>query len=283
MTPPRRAWKPKARSSSVPEPVVVDPAAHGLPTPATLEAIALEAAIEGAEAIRVAGRQPHVLGTKSTPTDPVTALDLAVERMIRGRLERLTPAAGFLGEEEGTRAGASALGWVLDPIDGTVNLTYGIPAIAVSLAATISGRVVAGVVIDPWRGEAFSASLGTGARIDGVPIATSTVSRLSDALVATGFSYSSDGRVAQVEAIGRVLPAARDVRCFGSSALHLCWVANGRLDAYYQRGMQPWDYAAGSLIAEEAGARLVHPTPANGQLMVAASPQVLEPLLALLV
>lgn len=270
----------------MPEPVVVDPAAPGLPapglpTPATLEAIALEAAAEGAEVIRAAVGQLRILGTKSTPTDPVTALDVAVERTIRGRLERLTPGAGFLGEEEGARAGASALGWILDPIDGTVNLTYGIPAIAVSLAATISGRVVAGVVVDPWRAEAFSASMGAGARMDGAPIVSSTAGRLSEALVATGFSYSSDGRVAQVEAVGRVLPAARDVRCFGSSALHLCWVANGRLDAYYQRGMQPWDYAAGALIAEEAGARLVHPTPANGQLMVAASPRVFEQLLAL--
>jgi myo-inositol-1(or 4)-monophosphatase len=111
---------------------------------------------------------------------------------------------------------------------------------------------------------------------------TSTVQRLSEALVATGFSYASDGRARQAEAFGRVLPAARDVRCFGSSALHLCWVANGRLDAYYQRDMQAWDYAAGALIAEEAGARLEHPTPANGQLMVAASPQVFGPLLALL-
>lgn len=266
----------------MPEPLVAHPSALRWPAPAALEAIAADAAAEGAQVIRAAAGRLDVIGTKSTPTDPVTTLDLAVEYTIRDRLERLTPGAGFLGEEGGSRPGASALNWILDPIDGTVNLTYGIPVIAVSLAATISGRVVAGVVIDPWREEVFSASRGTGARIDGAPIATSAVGRLAEALVATGFSYSSGGRATQVEAIGRVLPAARDVRCFGSSALHLCWVANGRLDAYYQRDMQTWDYAAGALIAEEAGARLELPTPANGQLMVAASPRVFEPLVALL-
>jgi myo-inositol-1(or 4)-monophosphatase len=265
----------------VSEPVIADTSGR-LPTPAALEAIAVDAAAAGAEVIRAAAGRSDVIGTKSTPTDPVTALDIAVEQTIRDHIQRLTPGAGFLGEEEGRRAGASTLGWILDPIDGTVNLTYRIPLLAVSLAATISGRVVAGVVIDPWREEVFSASRGRGARVGGSPIVTSTVQRLSEALVATGFSYASDGRARQAEAFGRVLPAARDVRCFGSSALHLCWVANGRLDAYYQRDMQAWDYAAGALIAEEAGARLEHPTPANGQLMVAASPQVFGPLLALL-
>jgi myo-inositol-1(or 4)-monophosphatase len=247
-----------------------------------LEAMAVAAAAEGARVIRHAAGELGVIGTKSTPTDPVTALDVAVEQTVRDHLARLTPGAGFLGEEGGGRAGDSALGWVLDPIDGTVNLTYGIPSIAVSLAATISGRVVVGVVVDPWRDEVFSASLGAGARLNGSPIRPSSASRLDEALVATGFAYSSTGRAAQVEAFGRVLPAARDIRCFGSSALHLCWVANGRLDAYYQRDMQPWDYAAGALIAEEAGARLEHPSLANGQLMVAASPHVFEGLLALL-
>jgi myo-inositol-1(or 4)-monophosphatase len=265
------------------EPTAADLAGAALPTPAELEDFAIVAASEGAEVIRAAAGQLDVIGTKSTPTDPVTALDLAVEQTIRDRLERLTPGAGFLGEEGGDRTGRTTLGWVLDPIDGTVNLTYGLPAIAVSLAATASGRVVAGVVIDPWRGEVFSAASGTGARLDGAPIGPSSVGHLSDALVATGFAYSSDGRAAQVEALGRVLPAARDIRCFGSSALHLCWVANGRLDAYYQRHMQAWDYAAGALIAEEAGARLEHPEPANGQLMVAASPLVFESLRALLI
>jgi len=233
----------------------------------------VDAAAEGAWIIRTAAGRREVIGTKSTPTDPVTALDLAVEQAIRDRLERLTPGAAFLGEEEGSRAGVSALGWILDPIDGTVNLTYGIPVVAVSLAATISGRVVAGVVIDPWHEEVFSASRGTGARIDGSPVATSNVARLSDALVATGFSYSSEGRATQVEAIARILPAARDVRCLGSSALPCAGSPTGDWT------LLPARHAGLGLrrrCAHRGGgrARLEHPTPANGQLMLAASPGV---------
>jgi len=166
----------------VSEPVIADTSGR-LPTPAALEAIAVDAAAAGAEVIRAAAGRSDVIGTKSTPTDPVTALNIAVEQTIRDHIQRLTPGAGFLGEEEGRRAGASTLGWILDPIDGTVNLTYRIPLLAVSLAATISGRVVAGVVIDPWREEVFSASRGRGARVGGSPIVTSTVQRLSEALV----------------------------------------------------------------------------------------------------
>ena len=142
-------------------------------------------------------------------------------------------------------------------------------------------QVVAGAVVDVWQGEVFSAARGAGARLDGSPIRPSSVAHLADALVATGFAYSADGRAAESPAIARVLPAARDVRCFGSSALHLCWVACGRVDAYYQRDVELWDHAAGALIAAESGARVVQPTPANGQLLVAASPMVFDPLNAL--
>ena len=134
-----------------------------------------------------------------------------------------------------------------------MNLTYDVPLIAVSLAATVHGEVVAGAVVDVWRDEVFSAAAGSGARRDGEAIAPSAVRELSQALVATGFDYSSDGRAAEVESFGRVLPAARDIRCFGSSALHLCWVACGRIDAYYQRNMKRWDYAAGAIVAVRIG------------------------------
>jgi myo-inositol-1(or 4)-monophosphatase len=254
-----------------------------IPALADLEAIAVEAASRGAATIRAAAGRLGSIHMKSSPTDPVTALDLAVEQVIREHLARRTPGASFLGEEEGDRRGDTSLGWILDPIDGTVNLTYDVPIIGVSLAATMDGEVVAGAVVDVWRDEVYGASLRSGARQDGSTIAPSTVDRLSGALVATGFAYTAEGRAAQVEAFGRVLPAARDIRCFGSSALHLCWVASGRLDAYYQRDMKLWDYAAGALIAAESGARLERPSPANGELMVAASPLVFEPLLALLI
>jgi myo-inositol-1(or 4)-monophosphatase len=252
------------------------------PTALELERIAAEAAAQGAALVRDAAGRLGVIGTKSSPTDPVTALDLAVEEVVRKHVEARTPGASFLGEEAGAIDGSSAVGWILDPIDGTVNLTYDVPLIAVSLAATLDGEVVAGAVVDVWHEEVFSASKGGGARLDGRAIVPSGVRELAQALVATGFAYSSSGRAAQVEAVGRVLPAARDIRCFGSSALHLAWLACGRIDAYYQRDMKRWDYAGGAIIAAESGALVEPPSPANGELMVAASPLVFEELRQLL-
>jgi myo-inositol-1(or 4)-monophosphatase len=256
--------------------------ARDIPSARDLETVASEAAAAGAALVRETAGGRGSLRTKSSPTDPVTALDLAVESAIRDELSRRTPGASFLGEEEGARAGDSPVGWILDPIDGTVNLTYDVPLIAVSLAATLEGEVVAGAVVDVWHHAIYRASRGGGASRDGISIAPSAVSELAQALVATGFAYSSDGRAAQVDSFARVLPAARDIRCFGSSALHLCWVACGMVDAYYQRHSKRWDYAAGALIADEAGARVMLPTPANRELLLAASPLVFEPLLQLL-
>jgi myo-inositol-1(or 4)-monophosphatase len=233
--------------------------------------------------VREAHGQRGSIRTKSSPTDPVTELDLAVEQVIREHLASRTPGASFLGEEEGARGGESTVGWILDPIDGTVNLTYDVPLIAVSLAATLRGEVVAGAVVDVWQHEVYSAAAGGGARRDGARIEPSSVAELGQALVATGFDYSSEVREAEARTFARVLPAARDIRCFGSSALHLCWVACGRLDAYYQRDSKRWDYAAGALIAHEAGATVMRPSPDNGELLLASSPRIYEPLLALLV
>lgn len=264
-----RPWpgsRDSVRSSSVPEPA------------AALETIAVAAVLRGAATVRDAAGQLGSVHTKSSPTDPVTALDVEVEQVVRRFLANETPGASFLGEEAGSRRGESALGWILDPIDGTVNLTYDLPAISVSLAATMDGEVVAGAVVDIWRDEVFAASLGGGARRDGERIGPSSVEDLASALVATGFAYTSAGRTVEAAAVSRVLAAARDIRGFGSTALHLCWVACGRLDAYYQRHVKPWDHAAGSLIAAEAGARVELPTTDNDELLLAASPLVFEPL-----
>ena len=172
--------------------------AAGPATPPDLEAIAVEAAAQGAAIVRAAAGQLGSIGTKSSPTDPVTALDLAVEQVIREHLARRTPGASFLGEEEGATAGDSSLGWILDPIDGTVNLTYDVPLIAVSLAATVDGEVVAGSVVDVWRDEVFSAAAGAGARLDGRHRSRPRPWReLAQALVATGFDYSAEGRAAR--------------------------------------------------------------------------------------
>jgi myo-inositol-1(or 4)-monophosphatase len=243
-----------------------------------LEAIAIEAAREGADVIRSAARDLGTVRTKSTPTDPVTSLDLASERAIRAVLRERTPNASILGEEDGSVDGPSDVGWVIDPIDGTVNLTYDLPVMSVSVAATLGGAVVAGSVVDVLRGDVFSAARGAGARLDGAAITPSSATELATALIGTGFSYTPEGRAGEASYLARVLPAARDVRCFGSAALNLCWVGCGRLDGFYQRDMQYWDYAAGELVASEAGALLERPEDANRHLMVASCPAIHEAL-----
>jgi myo-inositol-1(or 4)-monophosphatase len=247
-------------------------------TPPDLEVIAIEAAGEGARVIRAAAGDLGTVRTKSTPTDPVTSLDLASERAIRAVIERRTPNASVVGEEDGVVAGSSDVGWVIDPIDGTVNLTYDLPVMSVSVAATLGGQVVAGSVVDVLRGDVYSANRGGGARRGGSSISASEVHEIADSLVGTGFAYTPAGRADEAVYLHRVLPAARDIRCFGSAALNLCWVACGRLDGFYQRNMQHWDYAAGALVAAEAGARLEWPTAANGRLMVASGPSIHEAL-----
>jgi myo-inositol-1(or 4)-monophosphatase len=243
--------------------------------PATdLEAVAVEAASEGAQVVWLAAGEFGAVTAKSTATDPVTSLDLASERAIRAVLAARTPGASILGEEGGRTDGSSDLGWVIDPIDGTVNLTYDLPVMSVSVAATVGGRIVAGCVVDVLRGDVFSAARGAGARLDGVAITTSVASELATSLIGTGFAYTPEGRALEATYLARVLPAARDIRCFGSAALNLCWVGCGRLDGFYQRDMQLWDYAAGVLVAGEAGATLLRPDEANGQLMVASAPGI---------
>jgi myo-inositol-1(or 4)-monophosphatase len=174
------------------------------------------------------------------------------------------------------------LQWVIDPLDGTVNFLYGVPLFAVSIAAALDGEIVAGVVIDVLRDERFSAHRGGGARLDGEPITVSGCALLPSALVTTGFSYRAALRDLQGQVAHRVLSRARDLRCFGSAALELCWVACARADAYFQRDTEIWDRAAGALIAAEAGARTELPCPENDDLVIAASPAVFDDLWAVL-
>ena len=239
-----------------------------------LEAIAVEAASEGADVVRKAAGDVGLVKSKSTPTDPVTALDIEAERVIRDVLARRAPGSAVLGEEGGEIGGSSGIGWVVDPIDGTVNLTYGLPVMSVSIAATLEHQIVAGAVVDIRAGDVFSAARGYGARLAGSAIEPSAATELAAALIGTGFSYTPAGRAVEAGYLARVLPAGRDVRCFGSAALNLCWVGCGRLDGFYQRNMQYWDFAAGAVIAAEAGAAIVHPRPQNGQLMVASAPGI---------
>jgi myo-inositol-1(or 4)-monophosphatase len=169
---------------------------------------------------------------------------------------------------------------VVDPLDGTINFLYGVPLFAVSIAAAVDGEVVAGAVVDVLRDELFSAHHGSGARRNGEPIAVSSCMSLPDALVATGFSYQAELRSLQGEVAQRLVSRARDLRCFGSAALELCWVACARLDGYFQRDTELWDRAAGALIAREAGARVELPCPENDDLVLAAADGVFDELWA---
>ncbi|WP_067968677.1 inositol monophosphatase family protein [Mycolicibacter icosiumassiliensis] len=234
-----------------------------------------------------------VVQTKSSPTDPVTVVDTETESFIRDRLTRLRPGDAVLGEEGG---GCGDVGgsepdlvtWVVDPIDGTVNFMYDLPAYAVSVAAQVGGVSVAGAVADVVGGRIYSAAAGLGARVTDsrgtVGLRCTEVSELSLALLGTGFGYSPRRRAVQAALLARLLPAVRDVRRIGSAALDLCMVAAGRLDAYYEHGTKPWDYAAGALIAAEAGARVVLPGPEidSGDVCVAAAPGVADALIAIL-
>ncbi|WP_037502622.1 inositol monophosphatase family protein [Solirubrobacter soli] len=239
-----------------------------------LEDIAATVGREAATLVAEASGHARALGLKSSPTDVVTETDLRAEDLLKRRLLEFTPDAGIVGEEGGTTAPGARMQWVLDPLDGTVNFLYGVPLSAVSVAVAVDGEVVAGAVVDVQRHEVFSASLGGGARLDGAPIAASKCSSFATALVLTGFSYHADRRAEQGELVRRVLPRARDVRLFGSTALELCWVACGRADAYFQHETAIWDRAAGALIAAEAGAATELPCPENADLVISAAPAV---------
>lgn len=223
--------------------------------------------------------------TKSTPTDPVTAADRAAEQFVVEGLAAARPGDLVLGEEGGFRpvgekAAPDAVRWLLDPIDGTVNFVYGIPAYAVSLAAEVDGVVVAGVVRNVVTGEEWTAVRGGGAWRDGTRLQGSAETSLGGALVGTGFGYAPERRREQAEVLLQVLPRIRDIRRIGSAALDLCAAAEGRIDAYYERGLNVWDSAAGGLVAEEAGLLVtgLRGEPA-GEAMTLAAPPALHAVL----
>ncbi|MGH3386438.1 MAG: inositol monophosphatase family protein [Nocardioidaceae bacterium] len=225
-----------------------------------------------------------VAATKSSPTDVVTESDRASERLIRDGLLTARPGDGFLGEEGGSADGSSGVHWVVDPIDGTVNYLYGLPY-AVSIAAEVDGEVVVGVVHNPTSAETWSAVRGQGAWLAGRRLRVSQVSAPEGALVGTGFGYDPGVRARQGAAVAALLPQVRDIRRAGAASLDLCSVATGRLDAYVEQGLAPWDLAAGGLIAAEAGARVagLGGVEAGRRLVVAANPALfsaLEPLLS---
>jgi myo-inositol-1(or 4)-monophosphatase len=220
------------------------------------------------------------LASKSSRTDMVSDADRDAERLIREQLAAERPQDGLLGEEGSDAPGSSGRRWVVDPLDGTTNYLYRFPAWVVSVALEDGEGPAVGVVHDPLRGETFTAARDEGACLDGEPIAVSAVASLDTALIGTGFGYDAQRRALQAEVLARVLPRVRDVRRAGAAALDLCMVACGRLDGYYERGLHAWDWAAGSLIAAEAGAT-VRPLPGEPFGIAAASPAIADELAAL--
>ncbi len=203
-------------------------------------------------------RRPAVgVDVKSSSTDMVSEADREAERAITDLLQRERPDDGLLGEEGAGIEGTSGRRWVVDPLDGTTNYLYGNPAWCGSVAVEDADGAIAGVVYDATRDEAFRASRGQGAFLGDRRIRVRDHDRLDTALVATGFGYEADIRAGQAELLQRVLPSVRDIRRGGAAALDLVWVAAGRLDGYFERGVQPWDWAAGALVVREAGGEVV--------------------------
>ncbi len=232
--------------------------------------LALETARRAAALVRShTGTGVRVAQTKTSATDAVTEVDVASERLVRDLLLTARPDDAVLGEEGDDVVGTSGVRWVVDPIDGTVNFLYGLPTFAVSIAAEVDGEVVAGVVIDVLVGTEFVARPGPDGRTvatrDGDVLRVRERADLAQRLIGTGFSYRADVRALQGAALARLLPRVRDVRRIGSAALDLCLVAQGSLDGYLEEGTQPWDRAAGGLVARAAGAR-VELTPGVGGL-----------------
>ncbi|WP_320782427.1 inositol monophosphatase family protein [Streptomyces sp. CRN 30] len=266
------------------------------PLHAELLEIAREAARRAGELLRD-GRPADlaVAATKSSPIDVVTEMDIAAEKLITQLIADRRPDDGFLGEEGASSEGTSGVRWVIDPLDGTVNYLYGLPTWSVSIAAEQDGETVVGVVAAPMRGETFHAVRGGGAFATGPTgptgswegerrLSCRTAPPLDQALVSTGFNYVAEVRTHQADVARQLIPRLRDIRRGGSAAVDLCDLAAGRLDGYYERGLHPWDRAAGDLIAREAGA-LTGGRPGErptDDLTVAAVPGVFEPLQRLL-
>ena len=276
-----------------------------------LRSVAISAAREAGDLLADRAGPVEVAATKSSPTDVVTEMDRRSEELIRSRILAARPADAILGEEGGLigNTGNATVLWVIDPLDGTVNYLYGLHDWAVSIAAEVEwpeggdvggaeggevggaeggevGRkIVAGAVYVPMRGELFCAVCGHGAWLQAgedywQPLECGPGVQLDQALVGTGFGYRKERRKVQDEVVAAMLPQVRDIRRIGVASVDLCAVAAGRLDGFYERGLNYWDWAAGALVATEAGAVVggLNGTPVSTSMAVAAGPALFGPL-----
>lgn len=298
-------------------------AAAGISDEALLElrALAVSVAREAGDLLADRAGQVEVAATKSSPTDVVTEMDRRSEELIRSRILAARPSDAILGEEGGMigpadsarwqeapsyrapsaghgsrgddppcapNAGNAPVLWVIDPLDGTVNYLYGLHDWAVSIAAEVAGEIVTGAVYVPVRGELFCAVKGGGAVLESADgeskLHCNTGVPLERALIGTGFGYLAARRKVQGEVVAAILPQVRDIRRIGVASIDLCAVAAGRLDGFYERGLNYWDWAAGALIAAEAGAVAggLDGRPVSQSLTVVAGPGLFGPLTAAL-
>jgi myo-inositol-1(or 4)-monophosphatase len=249
-----------------------------------LERLAVELAEGAAEVVRDRSGSRLGVASKSTVTDLVTEVDTATERWLVDELAARRPHDAILGEEGGGRPGTSAVRWVLDPIDGTVNFVLGIPQFAVSVAAEVDDVVVAGAVCNPISGEMFHARLGGGAYLGDERLSGPRAVPLDRAVVGTGFGYDAAVRARQAAVLVPLLSQVADVRRLGAASLDLCFLGAGRLDAYFEAGLNRWDHAAGGLVATEAGCVVtgLRGRTAGERLYAAAGPGLAAEFFALL-
>jgi myo-inositol-1(or 4)-monophosphatase len=264
-----------------------------------LRSVAVGVAREAGDMLADRAGQVEVAATKSSPTDVVTEMDRRSEELIRARILAMRPADAILGEEGGQTGDADGapVRWVIDPLDGTVNYLYGLHDWAVSIAAEVrweeggveggevGRKIVAGAVFVPMRGEMFSAIRGHGAFLQAGdeswnPLHCRPGVPLDQALIGTGFGYLAARRKVQGEVVAALLPRIRDIRRIGVASVDLCAIAAGRLDGFYERGLNYWDWAAGALVAAESGAVVggLNGAPVSSSMTVAAGPGLFGPL-----
>jgi myo-inositol-1(or 4)-monophosphatase len=252
-----------------------------------LRSVAVGVAREAGDMLADQAGQVEVAATKSSPTDVVTEMDRRSEELIRARILAARPADAILGEEGGQTGDTDGapVRWVIDPLDGTVNYLYGLHDWAVSIAAEVGGEIMAGAVFVPMRGEMFSAIRGHGAFLQAGddswnPLHCRPGVPLDQALIGTGFGYLAARRKVQGEVVAALLPRIRDIRRVGVASVDLCAIAAGRLDGFYERGLNYWDWAAGALVAAESGAVVggLNGAPVSSSMTVAAGPGLFGPL-----